>query len=166
MRLTTKGRYAVTAMLDLAYHGATHPVALTDIAKRQAISISYLEQLFSRLRRCGVVEGVRGPGGGYQLSRKPCQISVAEIILAVDDTMDSTRCGGKANCQNDQPCLTHDLWVGLSEQIRHYLDSISLQDVLQRRNVRQIARRQVCEAATMKVAVAIVPEQDQGPGPV
>ncbi|CAL1239889.1 Fe-S cluster assembly transcriptional regulator IscR [Candidatus Methylocalor cossyra] len=142
MRLTTKGRYAVTAMLDLAFHGEKRPVTLTDIAKRQHISLSYLEQLFARLRRAGMVEGVRGPGGGYQLSRTAAEISIADIIAAVDETIDSTRCGGKANCQNNQPCLTHDLWLGLSDQIREYLASISLHDVLQRKNVRQVAERQ------------------------
>ncbi len=147
MRLTTKGRYAVTAMLDLAYHSEKRPVTLTDIAKRQQISLSYLEQLFARLRRAGMVEGVRGPGGGYQLSRDASQINIAEIIIAVDETIDSTRCGGKANCQNNQPCLTHDLWLGLSEQIRDYLASISLQDVLQRKNVRLIAERQDKQAS-------------------
>ena len=142
MRLTTKGRYAVTAMLDLAYHSEKKPVTLTDIAKRQDISLSYLEQLFARLRRYGMVEGVRGPGGGYQLSRKAELISIAQIISAVDETIDSTRCGGKANCQKEQPCLTHDLWMGLSDQIRQYLDSISLHDVLTRKNVRRVAERQ------------------------
>ena len=142
MRLTTKGRYAVTAMLDLAYHGEKNPVTLTDIAKRQEISLSYLEQLFARLRRSGMVEGVRGPGGGYQLCRGAAAISIAEIIAAVDETIDSTRCGGEANCQNSQPCLTHDLWMGLSEQIRQYLDSITLEDVLGRSSVRAVAERQ------------------------
>ncbi|QJD29113.1 Fe-S cluster assembly transcriptional regulator IscR [Methylococcus geothermalis] len=142
MRLTTKGRYAVTAMLDLAYHSETNPVTLTDIAKRQNISLSYLEQLFARLRRAGMVEGVRGPGGGYQLSRCADEINIAEIIAAVDEPIDSTRCGGKANCQNNQPCLTHDLWMGLSEQIREYLASISLGEVLSRQPVRQVAERQ------------------------
>ncbi len=142
MRLTTKGRYAVTAMLDLAYHGDKKPVTLTDIAKRQSISLSYLEQLFARLRRAGMVEGVRGPGGGYQLSRSARHINVAEVIAAVDEVMDSTRCGGKSNCQNNQPCLTHDLWMGLSDQIRQYLSGISLHDLLQRRPVRQVAERQ------------------------
>ncbi len=154
MRLTTKGRYAVTAMLDLAYHSEKNPVTLTDIAKRQQITLSYLEQLFSRLRRSGMVEGVRGPGGGYQLSRKAAEISIAEIIAAVDETIDSTRCGGKSNCQNEQPCLTHDLWMGLSDQIRHYLDSISLQDVLQRKGVRRVARRQDQQAAAEAAAAA------------
>jgi len=143
MRLTTKGRYAVTAMLDLAYHSERQgPVTLTDIAKRQHISLSYLEQLFARLRRAGMVEGVRGPGGGYQLSRTKSQINIAEIICAVDETIDSTRCGGKANCQNAHPCLTHDLWMGLSDQIRQYLASISLDDVISRKSVIQVAERQ------------------------
>jgi len=142
VRLTTKGRYAVTAMLDLAYHGEKKPVTLTDIAKRQNISLSYLEQLFARLRRAGMVEGVRGPGGGYQLSRDVSQINIAEIVSAVDETIDSTRCGGKGDCQNAQPCLTHDLWMGLSEQIRAYLSTISLQDLLQRKGFRQVAERQ------------------------
>jgi Rrf2 family iron-sulfur cluster assembly transcriptional regulator len=132
-------------MLDLAYHSEKRPVTLTDIAKRQDISLSYLEQLFARLRRAGMVEGVRGPGGGYQLSRDSKLINIAEIILAVDEPIDSTRCGGKANCQNNQPCLTHDLWMGLSEQIRSYLATINLHDVLQRRSVRQVAERQVVE---------------------
>ena len=147
MRLTTKGRYAVTAMLDLAYHSEKRPVTLTDIAKRQSISLSYLEQLFARLRRAGMVEGVRGPGGGYQLSRDPAQINIADIITAVDETIDSTRCAGKANCQNSQPCLTHDLWMGLSDQIRVYLSTISLHDLLQRKPVRQVAERQDKQSA-------------------
>jgi len=150
VRLTTKGRYAVTAMLDLAYHSEKRPVTLTDIAKRQHISLSYLEQLFARLRRAGMVEGVRGPGGGYQLSRDASQINIAEIIIAVDEAIDSTRCGGKANCQNNQPCLTHDLWLGLSEQIRDYLASISLQDVLQRKSVRLVAERQDKQASAVQ----------------
>jgi len=129
-------------MLDLAYHGEKKPVTLTDIAKRQNISLSYLEQLFARLRRAGMVEGVRGPGGGYQLSRDVSQINIAEIVSAVDETIDSTRCGGKGDCQNAQPCLTHDLWMGLSEQIRAYLSTISLQDLLQRKGFRQVAERQ------------------------
>ena len=132
MRLTTKGRYAVTAMLDLAYHSRDKPITLTDIATRQTISLSYLEQLFARLRRGGMVKGIRGPGGGYQLDRSSSDISIADIIAAVDEPVDSTKCKGKGNCQNDQPCLTHDLWVGLSEQIREYLASISLQDLLDR----------------------------------
>ncbi len=158
MRLTTKGRYAVTAMLDLAYHSEKKPVTLTDIAKRQDISLSYLEQLFARLRRYGMVEGVRGPGGGYQLSRKAEQISIAQIISAVDETIDSTRCGGKANCQKEQPCLTHDLWMGLSDQIRQYLDSISLHDVLTRKNVRRVAERQDRDVKAAMITIHLEPE--------
>ncbi len=142
MRLTTKGRYAVTAMLDLAYHSGQRPVALTDIAKRQDISLSYLEQLFAKLRRAGMVSGVRGPGGGYQLSRPAGKINIADIITAVDESVDSTRCGGKGNCQNNQPCLTHELWMGLSEQIHNYLSGISLADLLAQSGVQAVANRQ------------------------
>lgn len=142
MRLTTKGRYAVTAMLDLAFHGRDKAVALSDIAVRQTISLSYLEQLFARLRKAGMVQGVRGPGGGYQLSRPSKAIYVAEIIAAVDEQIDATRCGGKSNCQGDQTCLTHELWTDLSEQIRVYLMGISLGDLLDRQHVRDVANRQ------------------------
>ncbi len=142
MRLTTKGRYAVTAMLDLAFHSQTRPVTLTDIATRQTISLSYLEQLFARLRKAGMVKGVRGPGGGYKLSRDAADINIADIIVAVDEQVDSTKCGGKGNCQNNQPCLTHDLWMGLSEQIREYLSGISLGSLLEREMVSDVASRQ------------------------
>jgi Rrf2 family iron-sulfur cluster assembly transcriptional regulator len=142
MRLTTKGRYAVTAMLDLAFHSQTRPVTLTDIATRQTISLSYLEQLFARLRKAGMVKGVRGPGGGYTLSRKAKDINIADIIEAVDETVDSTKCGGKSNCHNDEPCLTHDLWMGLSDQIRAYLKQISLGQLLERDLVHEVAVRQ------------------------
>ncbi len=142
MRLTTKGRYAVTAMLDLAYHSQSRPVTLTDIATRQTISLSYLEQLFARLRKAGMVKGVRGPGGGYSLSRNAREINIADIIEAVDETVDSTKCGGKANCHNEQPCITHDLWMGLSEQIRAYLKEISLGQLLERDLVSEVAKRQ------------------------
>ncbi|OQW79615.1 MAG: Fe-S cluster assembly transcriptional regulator IscR [Proteobacteria bacterium ST_bin11] len=142
MRLTTKGRYAVTAMLDLAYHSQSNPVTLTDIATRQTISLSYLEQLFARLRKAGMVKGVRGPGGGYTLSRSAKDINIADIIEAVDEPVDSTKCGEKANCHNDQPCLTHDLWMGLSDQIRGYLKEISLGQLLERDFVSDVAKRQ------------------------
>jgi len=142
MRLTTKGRYAVTAMLDLAYHSQTRPVTLTDIATRQTISLSYLEQLFARLRKAGMVKGVRGPGGGYTLSRNAYDINIAEIIEAVDEPVDSTKCGGKSNCHNNQPCITHDLWMGLSDQIRSYLKQITLGQLLERELVSEVARRQ------------------------
>lgn len=142
MRLTTKGRYAVTAMLDLAYHSQKTPVTLTDIASRQTISLSYLEQLFAKLRRSDIVVGVRGPGGGYKLSRHADEINIADIIEAVDETVDSTKCGGKANCQDNHPCLTHDLWQGLSEQIRNYLKGISLGELLAKESVSDVAKRQ------------------------
>ncbi|EGW21269.1 MULTISPECIES: Fe-S cluster assembly transcriptional regulator IscR [Methylobacter] len=142
MRLTTKGRYAVTAMLDLAFHSQIKPVTLTDIAARQTISLSYLEQLFARLRRAGMVKGVRGPGGGYKLCRKTSDINIADIIAAVNEPLDSTKCGGEANCQKDQACLTHDLWMGLSEQIRDYLKGISLADLLEKNQVQEVAIRQ------------------------
>ncbi len=142
VRLTTKGRYAVTAMLDLAFHSQRKPVTLTDIATRQTISLSYLEQLFARLRRAGIVKGVRGPGGGYRLNMKTSDINIADIITAVDEQIDSTRCGGEANCQKHQACLTHDLWMGLSDQIRTYLKGITLAELLEKNHVQEVARRQ------------------------
>jgi len=145
MRLTTKGRYAVTAMLDLAYHSQKKPVTLTDIATRQTISLSYLEQLFARLRRAGLVKGVRGPGGGYKLCRKTSEINVAQIICAVDESIDPTKCGGEANCQKHQACLTHELWIGLGEQIYDYLNKITLEELLQKNNVQETAHRQDME---------------------
>lgn len=130
MRLTTKGRYAVTAMLDLAFHSKKKPVTLTEIAARQTISLSYLEQLFSRLRKANLVIGVRGPGGGYTLKGEANDIAIAHIISAVDEPLDSTKCGGKGDCLDGQPCLTHDLWKGLSDQIVDYLSAISLGQIL------------------------------------
>lgn len=146
MRLTTKGRYAVTAMLDLAFHSQKAPVTLTDIATRQTISLSYLEQLFARLRRAGMVKGVRGPGGGYTLANQANTINIADIIAAVDEQIDTTKCGGEGNCQNHKACLTHDLWMGLSEQIRGYLKGITLADLLEKHLVQEIARRQEQDA--------------------
>lgn len=142
MRLTTKGRYAVTAMLDLAYHSQKKPVTLTDIAARQTISLSYLEQLFARLRRANMVKGIRGPGGGYTLAGKAREINIADIVAAVDEPIYATKCGGEANCQKDQACLTHDLWMGLSEQIRDYLKGITLAQLLEKHHVQEIAKRQ------------------------
>jgi Rrf2 family iron-sulfur cluster assembly transcriptional regulator len=126
MRLTTKGRFAVTAMLDLALRGGKNPVTLAGISERQDISLSYLEQLFSRLRRHELVESVRGPGGGYYLARPLGEVSVADIIRAVDEPIDSTQCGGKENCQDEHRCMTHDLWVGLNAHIYDYLDNVTL----------------------------------------
>jgi Rrf2 family iron-sulfur cluster assembly transcriptional regulator len=142
MRLTTKGRYAVTAMLDLALHQRRGPIALSEISQRQGISLSYLEQLFSRLRRNGLVTSTRGPGGGYSLSRVAQEIAIAEIILAVDERVDSTSCGGNEDCQRHQRCLTHGLWEALSDQIRDFLGQISLADVMGRNSVLEVAARQ------------------------
>ena len=151
MRLTTKGRYAVTAMLDLAFHSQQNPVTLTDIAARQTISLSYLEQLFARLRRAGMVTGVRGPGGGYKLSRDAGEINIADVIEAVDEQLDSTKCGGEGNCQNNKSCLTHDLWMGLSDQIRAYLKNISLGDLLERHEIKEVAKRQDNDARVIEI---------------
>ena len=126
MRLTTKGRFAVTAMLDLALRGGKNPVTLAGISERQDISLSYLEQLFSRLRRHELVESVRGPGGGYFLTKPLADVSVADIIRAVDEPIDATQCGGKENCHDEHRCLTHDLWVGLNAHIYEYLDNVTL----------------------------------------
>lgn len=142
MRLTTKGRYAVTAMLDLALHDDEGPISLADISFRQGISLSYLEQLFSRLRKHGLVASARGPGGGYRLGRSVDELSVAHIINAVDEPVDATRCGGTQNCQDDQRCLTHDLWDDLSQEIYRFLDRTTLGLLVQRRRVREVSRRQ------------------------
>ncbi len=142
MRLTSKGRYAVTAMLDLAFHSQLKPVTLIDIAARQTISLSYLEQLFARLRRANLVKGVRGPGGGYSLCSSANEITIAEIVAAVGEKIDSTKCGGEANCQKHHACLTHDLWMDLGEHIRAYLEKITLADLLSKDRVQQVAERQ------------------------
>lgn len=142
MKLTTKGRYAVTAMLDLALHDRQVPVNLADISARQDISLSYLEQLFSRLRKNGLVESARGPGGGYMLARPANGISIADVIAAVDETVDATRCGGQMNCQGEDRCLTHDLWEELSNQITGFLAGISLADLVGRRAVKVVSERQ------------------------
>lgn len=130
MRLTTKGRFAVTAMLDLAIHAQTRAVSLTAISTRQNISLSYLEQLFAKLRRAGLVESVRGPGGGYVLGRSAKEINIAQIIAAAEDTLDATQCGGAANCQDGAPCLTHHLWENLNKTIDAYLSGITLNCIL------------------------------------
>lgn len=142
MRLTTKGRYAVTAMLDLAMHGDPDPVTLSDISLRQDISLSYLEQLFARLRRHGLVLSVRGPGGGYRLGRGTEAIAIVDIIDAVDESVDATKCQGQGNCQQGEICLTHHLWEDLSAQINDFLRGISLADLMQRHEVRAVAHSQ------------------------
>jgi len=143
MRLTTKGRYAVTAMLDLALNAKDRPITLADISHRQGISLSYLEQLFSRLRKRELVSSARGPGGGYRLSRNAGEISVAQVIAAVDEKVSVTRCGGKGDCQNGEACLTHKLWCSLSDQIQGFLTGISLGDLVQEDHVRMVSERQL-----------------------
>ena len=130
MRLTTKGRFAVTAMIDLALRQNNGPVTLAAISQRQQISLSYLEQLFGKLRRHELVESTRGPGGGYSLARNPAEITVADIITSVDEPIDATQCAGKENCKDDEKCLTHDLWEELGNQIHTFLSSVTLLDVL------------------------------------
>lgn len=130
MRLTTKGRFAVTAMVDLAMRGGHGPVTLAGISERQRISLSYLEQLFGKLRRHNIVVSVRGPGGGYCLARPATQIPISEIVLAVDEPLDATNCVGQGNCLDGQPCLTHDLWLGLTNTIYNYLAEINLQQLV------------------------------------
>lgn len=142
MRLTTKGRYAVTAMLDLALHCEQGPVSLADISARQGISLSYLEQLFAKLRRFELVKSVRGPGGGYCLGAELAKISVANVVDAVSESLDATRCEGKGNCQDGQVCLTHHLWEDLSSQIHHFLSDISLADLVARGDIQRVRARQ------------------------
>ncbi len=142
MKLTTKGRYAVTAMLDLAIHHEQGPISLSDISARQGISLSYLEQLFAKLRRRGLVVSTRGPGGGYTLSRAATEIAIADVITAVDERVDTARCAGRGDCCNGEPCLTHDLWFELSRRIEDFLATITLGDIMQRQTVREVAHRQ------------------------
>ncbi|MFP5507295.1 MAG: Fe-S cluster assembly transcription factor [Gammaproteobacteria bacterium] len=153
MRLSTKGRYAVTAMLDLAIHDGKGPITLADISQCQGISLSYLEQLFAKLRRDGLVEGVRGPGGGYRLAKPAAEISIADIIGAVDERVDATLCEGKENCQEGERCLTHDLWTSLSDQIYNYLAGINLAEFLARPTVRAVIERQEALQAAGKPSV-------------
>jgi Rrf2 family iron-sulfur cluster assembly transcriptional regulator len=153
MRLSTKGRYAVTAMMDLAIHAPRGPVTLADISRCQSISLSYLEQLFSKLRRENLVRGVRGPGGGYQLARPADQITIAAIIAAVDEKVDAT-CGGEADCGEETTCLTHDLWCGLSKRIYEFLDGISLEEFLSRPSIQEVIRRQ--DAAYQRSGISTV----------
>ncbi len=142
MRLTAKGRYAVTAMLDIAVHEQDDPVSLLDISQRQGISLSYLEQLFAKLRRHDLVKSVRGPGGGYRLNYKPAAISIASIVDSVDESVDATRCSGRSDCQHGETCLTHELWSDLSDQIHRFLSDISLASLIERREVQMVVARQ------------------------
>lgn len=158
VKLTTKGRYAVTALLDVALHAEQGPVALADVSTRQGISLAYLEQLFAKLRRGGLVQSIRGPGGGFVLAHAAADIDLASIVESVDESIEATRCGGAGNCQDGETCLTHSLWTDLSARIRDYLASINLADLIARREVRQIARRQggarVSDAPTLNVDAA------------
>ena len=142
MRLTSKGRYAVTAMLDVALHAEQGPVPLADISERQAISLSYLEQLFSRLRKQGLVASVRGPGGGYRLGKPANEISIGQVIAAVNESVDATRCHGLNGCQGGIQCLTHSLWRDLSDRISNFLDEITLGELVSQSEVKRVAERQ------------------------
>ena len=142
MKLSTKGRYAVTAMLDLAIHDHQGPVTLADISHCQNISLSYLEQLFAKLRKEGLVEGVRGPGGSYRLGKPASQISITDIINAVDENMDVTRCLGNKDCHGGERCLTHQLWEDLSHRLYEFLDNLTLANFVNRPEVREVSRRQ------------------------
>lgn len=140
MRLTTKGRFAVTAMIDLALQHGSEPVTLAEISGRQKISLSYLEQLFGKLRRHQLVESVRGPGGGYVLAKDTGQVSVAAIIQAVDEPIDATQCGGKENCHEEQKCLTHDLWAALNDRIFDYLEGVTLRQLVDSQKAKEAAK--------------------------
>jgi Rrf2 family iron-sulfur cluster assembly transcriptional regulator len=142
MRLTTKGRYAVTAMLDIALHRHRGPVSVTEVAERQAISSAYLEQLFSKLKRAGLLQSVRGPGGGYELAKPLGLVSVSDIVAAVGEGVDVTRCQGAADCHDGATCLTHDLWSALSDHIDDFLTGVTLESLLAQREVQHIAARQ------------------------
>ena len=145
MRLTTKGRFAVTALLDLAMQRSSGPVKLAEISKRQQISLSYLEQLFGKLRQRKLVESVRGPGGGYCLAKNMEHVSVADIILAVDEPIDTTQCGGKENCHNDKKCMTHDLWTNLNALIFNHLGAVTLKHLVDDQRVTQDGAMQMLD---------------------
>lgn len=151
MRLTTKGRFAVTALLDIAIRHGNGPVALADISERQRISLSYLEQLFAKLRQRKLVDSVRGPGGGYCLAKELDEVSVADIILAVDEPIDSTQCGGKENCLGDGKCMTHDLWAKLNEIIFDYLGHVTLKRLVEEQSQRELQRELQREQAVVKL---------------
>jgi len=159
MRLTTKGRFAVTAMIDLAMRQGNGPVTLSGISQRQAISLSYLEQLFGKLRRHEIVESIRGPGGGYSLARTAEKVTVADIIIAVDEPLDATQCGGKENCHGAHTdgarCMTHELWTTLNEKMVDYLDSVSLQDLVDQQKQKEQNVVVVHRAAAAATAPAV-----------
>jgi Rrf2 family transcriptional regulator, iron-sulfur cluster assembly transcription factor len=152
MRLTTKGRFAVTAMIDIAMHSGKGPVTLANVSERQRISLSYLEQLFGKLRRHGLVDSVRGPGGGYNLAQPAATVSVADIILAVDEPIDATQCGGKENCLDDRRCMTHELWTKLNAHIFSFLQSVTLEQLVREQDKREVAVLQDHRVALAKKA--------------
>ena len=154
MRLTTKGRFAVTAMVDLALRQNRGPVTLAAISERQHISLSYLEQLFGKLRRAKLVSSVRGPGGGYNLASPTQNISVASIVTAVDEPLDATQCGGKENCHDERRCMTHDLWATLNEKMYDYLSSVTLADLVAHQSGKQVAQIKVFRSAPEEKAAA------------
>ena len=155
MRLTTKGRFAVTAMIDLALRQSSGPVTLAAISQRQQISLSYLEQLFGKLRRHELVESTRGPGGGYTLGRKACDITVADIIVSVDEPIDATQCGGKENCHGDGGrCMTHELWAALNQRMVEFLDSVSLQKLVEEQLAKGV---QIESRPSLKKAISSAP---------
>jgi Rrf2 family iron-sulfur cluster assembly transcriptional regulator len=159
MRLTTKGRFAVTAMIDLGLRQQAGPVALAGIAEREKISLSYLEQLFGKLRRNHLVTSVRGPGGGYCLARPMKRISVADIIQAVDEPLDATQCGGRGDCQDHQPCMTHDLWITLNKKMFDYLRAVTLEELVdqQRDNAAgRAAVQPISSQPVRRIPVAVV----------
>ena len=160
MRLTTKGRFAVTAMLDIALHHGKGPVTLAGISQRQRISLSYLEQLFGRLRRHALVDSVRGPGGGYTIARELDKLSVANIIKAVDEPIDATQCGGKENCRDEGRCMTHELWSTLNDKMYEYLESVKLSDLVLRQ------RAADAKAASEKTIKVIQDKRMTGGAPI
>ena len=153
MRLTTKGRFAVTAMADLAMCGGHSPVTMAAISERQKISLSYLEQLFGKLRRNNIVESVRGPGGGYYLARPAEKITIADIIVAVDEPLDATSCGGLGNCHDESQCITHELWMGLNSRIYDYLASVTLQQLVDSQNRTIPAQIVIKKAKPMVISI-------------
>ena len=155
MRLTTKGRFAVTAMIDVAMHSGAGPVTLAGVSERQKISLSYLEQLFGKLRRHGLVDSVRGPGGGYNLARPANAVSVADIIVAVDEPIDATQCGGKENCLDDRRCMTHELWASLNVHIFSFLSSVSLEQLVRQQDKKDVAVLQDQRAGKKPEAAAV-----------
>lgn len=164
MRLTTKGRFAVTAMIDLALNGESGPVALAGVSDRQGISLSYLEQLFGKLRRFSLVESVRGPGGGYNIARPLNEVTVADIIRAVDEPLDATQCGGRENCHDEHRCMTHDLWSTLNSKMYEYLASVSLACLVEKQK-QKIAAQGMPSIMADKRAIKSRPLREKAPVP-